>query len=27
MAAGPWLLTQITGFTTRLIENIPFLIG
>lgn len=27
MAAGPWLLRQITGFTTRLFENIPFLIG
>ena len=27
MAAGPWLLRQITGFTTRLIENIPYLIG
>lgn len=27
MGAGPWLLRQITGFTTRLMENIPFLIG
>jgi len=27
MATGPWLLRQITGFTTRLIENIPYLIG
>ena len=27
MAAGPWLLRQITGFTTRLIENIPYIIG
>lgn len=27
MGAGPWLLRQITGFTTRLIENIPYLIG
>lgn len=27
MAAGPWMLRQITGFTTRLIENIPFMIG
>ena len=27
MAAGPWLLRQITGFTTRLFENIPYLIG
>lgn len=25
--AGPWLLAQITGFTTRLFENIPYLIG
>lgn len=24
---GPWLLSQITGFTTRLFENIPYLIG
>ncbi len=27
MAAGPWMLRQITGFTERLVENIPFLIG
>ncbi len=27
MAAGPWLLRQLTGFTQRLIENIPYLIG
>jgi flagellar biosynthetic protein FliQ len=27
MATGPWLLRQITGFTTRLIENIPYMIG
>ena len=27
MMGGPWLLRQITGFTTRLIENIPYLIG
>ncbi|RMG36076.1 MAG: flagellar biosynthetic protein FliQ [Gammaproteobacteria bacterium] len=27
MATGPWLLRQITGFTQRLIENIPFMIG
>lgn len=27
MATGPWLLRQITGFTTRLIENIPQMIG
>lgn len=25
--SGPWLLRQITGFTTRLFENIPYLIG
>jgi flagellar biosynthetic protein FliQ len=25
--AGPWMLAQITGFTTRLAENIPYLIG
>jgi flagellar biosynthetic protein FliQ len=25
--AGHWMLTQLTDFTTRLIENIPFLIG
>jgi len=24
---GPWMLRQITGFTTRLIESIPYLIG
>ena len=27
MAAGPWMLRQITGFTQRLVENLPFLIG
>lgn len=27
MASGPWLLRQITGFTTRLFENVPYLIG
>ncbi len=27
MAAGPWLLRQIVGFTQKLFENIPFLIG
>jgi flagellar biosynthesis protein FliQ len=27
MAAGPWMLTQITGFMTQLVENIPYLIG
>jgi flagellar biosynthesis protein FliQ len=27
MAAGPWMLSQITGFMTQLVENIPYLIG
>lgn len=27
MSTGPWLLRQITGFTTRLFESIPHLIG
>jgi flagellar biosynthetic protein FliQ len=27
IAAGPWMLRQILGFTQRLIENIPYLIG
>lgn len=27
MATGPWLLRQIMGFTQRLIENIPYMIG
>ena len=27
MFGGAWMLRQITGFTERLIENIPFLIG
>jgi flagellar biosynthetic protein FliQ len=27
MIAGPWLLRQITGFTLRLFENVPYLIG
>ncbi len=27
MAAGPWMIRQITGFTTRLIENVPYMIG
>ena len=27
VAAGPWMLRQILGFTQRLIENIPYLIG
>ena len=27
MLAGPWLLREITEFTSRLILNIPFLIG
>lgn len=27
MGAGPWLLRQIVGFTQKLIENIPYLIG
>jgi flagellar biosynthetic protein FliQ len=25
--AGPWMLSQITGFTTKLMENVPYLIG
>ena len=24
---GPWMLRQITGFTIKLFENIPYLIG
>jgi flagellar biosynthetic protein FliQ len=24
---GPWMLRQITGFTTKLFENVPYLIG
>jgi len=27
MAAGPWMLRQIVGFTQRLVENVPYLIG
>jgi flagellar biosynthetic protein FliQ len=27
MAAGPWMLRQIVGFTERLVENVPYLIG
>lgn len=27
LLAGPWMLAQITGFMTRLIENIPYYIG
>lgn len=27
MSAGPWMLRQITGFTQRLVESIPYLIG
>ncbi|MBT8429391.1 MAG: flagellar biosynthesis protein FliQ [Gammaproteobacteria bacterium] len=27
MVAGPWMLRQITGFTLRLFENVPYLIG
>lgn len=27
IGAGPWMLRQITGFMTRLVENIPYLIG
>lgn len=27
MSAGPWMLRQITGFTTRLVESVPYLIG
>jgi len=27
MASGPWLLRQIIGFTQKLIENIPYMIG
>jgi flagellar biosynthetic protein FliQ len=27
LATGPWMLRQITGFTQRLIENVPYMIG
>jgi flagellar biosynthetic protein FliQ len=27
MAAGPWMLRQIVGFTQRLVENVPYMIG
>jgi flagellar biosynthetic protein FliQ len=27
MTAGPWMLRVITGFTERLFENVPYLIG
>ena len=27
MTFGPWMLRQITGFTHRLVESIPYLIG
>jgi flagellar biosynthetic protein FliQ len=27
IAAGPWMLRLILGFTERLIKNIPYLIG
>ena len=27
MAAGPWMIRQITGFTQRLVENLPYIIG
>ncbi|MCG6967379.1 MAG: flagellar biosynthesis protein FliQ [Chromatiaceae bacterium] len=27
VTAGPWMLRQITGFTQRLVENLPYLIG
>jgi len=27
VVGGPWMLRQIVGFTERLLENVPFLIG
>lgn len=27
LAAGPWMLRLITDFFTRLVENVPYLIG
>ena len=27
MAAGPWMLSQIVGFTQRLVEKVPYMIG
>ena len=27
LSFGPWMLRQIVGFTQRLIENVPYLIG
>jgi flagellar biosynthetic protein FliQ len=27
IAAGPWMLRQILGFTERLFQNIPYLLG
>jgi len=27
MAAGPWMLRQIVGFTQQLVENVPYLSG
>ncbi|WP_078118937.1 flagellar biosynthesis protein FliQ [Thiosocius teredinicola] len=27
MSAGPWMLRQIVGFTQRLVENVPYIIG
>jgi flagellar biosynthetic protein FliQ len=27
VAAGPWMLRNITGFTRQLFENVPHLIG
>ena len=27
MAFGPWMLRQIVGFTQRLVENVPYMIG
>ncbi len=27
MVAGPWMIRQITGFTQRLVENVPYMIG
>ncbi len=27
MTAGPWMIRQITGFTQRLVENLPYMIG
>ena len=27
MVAGPWMIRQITGFTQRLVESVPYIIG